>query len=434
MGDHIPCEVLVSIFLACRSSSAFDTDHGAMVISHVCRRWRDIALNDACEIWAILTIEVDLGRSMVLPLLYLDRSKYALLDLTFNANAFMCVGSLHLQWAVDILLSHIHRISELRIYTCHDLVLEQIFRALAGMVAPRLTTFQVVQQDEIYSNAQGLCILEGGSPMLKSVSMILALPILPMRNLTDIELAMINFHPPLSFRQMLNSSKDTLKTLKLSSVSFDPTEMTTDMGDPIVLPELRVFKISLPACGLQQVIPRYVSAPALHTLIVANCGGFALKDLFDGWAKHTMTSVEHLVVLDIRDLEVAHLAGGFNIIPNIRHLEVVHSDPSAWLSALTKGTMKKRGRGGRSEREKRERMALLHVGAETRLPWVKLAEVELRCPAEAHRVLEMLRTRASAGLPLKRLGYVRSVGKVDIGSQLKGLVQNGLQIVHCQEL
>lgn len=212
-----------------------------VTVTHVCRRWRDIA-TDNPFLWA--TIRIDSSKSSKLAELYLERSKARELEIAAVIRDAASPASF------GAVLPHLHK--------CRDLILSftgyapafATFHALMHANVPALRACEIlVETDTMYEPGQSTHLF-AGAPLLSSVKLdgISALGCrIPFKFLTKLELKLSHFGRKLflwQFASILQEASPILEYLTLEGIiiDFHPDHDLT----PIQLPALTTLELRLP--------------------------------------------------------------------------------------------------------------------------------------------------------------------------------------------
>jgi hypothetical protein len=167
--SRIPNEILTEIFGHMKGSyGANDIPH-VMVVSHVTRHWRNVALGSP-SLWDTIRMSTA-NDSLDLPIAFLTRSKPCTLNITLEIPEDAPMSGLQL---IPILIPHFDHIRHL-VIECGDneLVVQRLVESFLDFQAPSLEHFEISldlgnSQDSLLWNGRTR-IFTGGTPILSSV-------------------------------------------------------------------------------------------------------------------------------------------------------------------------------------------------------------------------------------------------------------------------
>ncbi|KAJ8455133.1 hypothetical protein ONZ45_g19041 [Pleurotus djamor] len=140
--SRLPTEILASIFKVVALSEGFSRGslkktnlrHGRLVITHVCKRWRDIAITNP-QIWCI--VYTSMRRELAQ--LFVERSRSLSLYIATDLNT-----SRHSEDTIKYLLTHSTRIWRLEMWNCPPEAVE----GLTQLKAPMLKQVSLTVDDD----------------------------------------------------------------------------------------------------------------------------------------------------------------------------------------------------------------------------------------------------------------------------------------------
>lgn len=375
-------DVLADIFKECiYPKCIFDYDKMAtfclprgvpfeIMVSHVCRRWRHVAINLAA-LWS--NIYVMPFQSPDLLETYLERSQKRLLDIVLSPNRHGQAGKEEdssLALSLTMLISHVERWRLFSIYSCSYRTIKEIVTAIRRLSAPKLVHFDVsLWENEHQSNLSSPdfafdgAIFMGGAPCLSyfqciAVSIRSCWPTLPLQALTSLRLDTCSFDDshghhsaaPLTrhqFHQLL-TSVPSLRNLKLGGLIFKPEENTEPLV--IVLSQLvsADFDFDLDDKYTRDVMST-ISSPALTSMAFGDMPAQVIDAFVDAtkqsqnWLKYP--KLTRLEFNDIYFLPHIHLNSHFvDALPTITHISfrsctVVVLEALAELDSRAEGTV-----------------------------------------------------------------------------------------------
>lgn len=261
------------------SSSELESDLPFQVlVSHVCKRWRYIAIETPTLWTSINFLE---GPPFVKSQVWIDRSKQLPIDIEIDCPALDGDGIPHtfsiidLSSALDIIIPHVHRWKKLDVSVCNYEYMYFVMERLSECkAAPQLELIDFCHYEDCDDSdhfkppslIQSFAPFNGNAPKLKhaafwGVHILWSIPLL--HNLVDIELAYhtMDVRPSWDdFSRMLKESpRLEALTLTLSGPAGSPTDWSQD---PIQLP-------SLVELSLAYHTPEYIS-PLLRLLHMPN--------------------------------------------------------------------------------------------------------------------------------------------------------------------
>jgi hypothetical protein len=288
----LPTEILEQIFSVARPSSPFQRKGYAVIISHVTRRWRHVALGVAC-LWT--DIYIWLGARDACLISYLERSSNHLIDLKIDLNTNLYrdtwLGALRPQLA--IISSQIARSRSLIVDVTHKNRLHYVLVHLCRLEVQRLEALDIRFRGASY-HERGMYILNGGAPVLSSlavrgISGLSCTP--PLAAVTRLHLG--TTRPKLDLGQLYQvlTSMPSLKTLYLAAdgVSFWQPETSWPF---IRIPTLTSLTIAYPAWHYE-----YNSQLYKH-LVTPNLESLAIEGLTAGFPAIHWDDNKQSVILD----------------------------------------------------------------------------------------------------------------------------------------
>jgi F-box-like len=170
---RLPSDLLIAIFQEVWRSSRNYNRHSIpspIVLSHVCRLWRDVAL-DAAALWTDIRI-YDGRADQIRPYyeMYFERSKSSLLDVSYHSYTAVNGTSV-----ISFVLPHISRVRRLTIMLENDFLLSSIMTLFTDVAAPHLESLGLFLLDKVYSSRslenKSLQLFNGGAARLRSVQL-----------------------------------------------------------------------------------------------------------------------------------------------------------------------------------------------------------------------------------------------------------------------
>jgi hypothetical protein len=163
----LPTEILEEIFRIARPSIPHQRRGYAVILSHVTRRWRNIALCTAC-LWT--DIYIWLGARDACLASYLERSSNHRLDVKVDLNAHCGDGFLDdLRHQLQIIISQIARLRSLTVDVARIDHLDYVLQSLHGLHVPCLEALHMrFRGGSNYSLRRH--VLTGGAPVLSSLT------------------------------------------------------------------------------------------------------------------------------------------------------------------------------------------------------------------------------------------------------------------------
>ncbi|KAG1876639.1 hypothetical protein DFJ58DRAFT_740861 [Suillus subalutaceus] len=253
----LPPEVLVNIFIYFVEEGNFKIYTGIprrggapilMIVTHVCRHWRQVAL-ECPSLWTF--IDIDCLSAPWVPIM-LERSKKAALVVIYNEP------SSPEYWPLVQLLSQLPRIKVLKLCT-FSIVVDLILDCLSSEPAPLLQIFnyKVLGNHDPRISVRPISdsIFQGRAPLLRSVELAECAFILTSHvfsGLQTLDLRQIGPSPHLTLSQLHSALKRMpdleLLTLFLSSRISEDTELF----DQVPLTRLR--RIVLNGCAIRTAV------------------------------------------------------------------------------------------------------------------------------------------------------------------------------------
>ncbi|KAF7976484.1 hypothetical protein HWV62_6267 [Athelia sp. TMB] len=257
--SSLPNEILSLIFEAAKHPK----EHNEVIISHVTRRWRNVALSTP-RLWnGIRRIVGDKQDERLTA--YFERSKAVPVDFTVN------VGEKSVAQVRRFIDLHAERIRSLSITSLSEHACHQLLQCLAPQYAPCLESFAL--EGRVSPSSRALQIFTGGAPALTAVRIQQMKPSLcmpPLLSLTALSLDCSHLSSPrdaCDIRDMVEAS-GSLVHLELK-VSYATMIWPADVE--ITTPTLHTLLIEGYESAARQISSLLVavSAPALRTLKVS---------------------------------------------------------------------------------------------------------------------------------------------------------------------
>ncbi|KDQ63913.1 hypothetical protein JAAARDRAFT_187313 [Jaapia argillacea MUCL 33604] len=332
--EKLPPELLIAIFTIAVSTAAKRRDfRRAIYISHISRRWREVAIHTP-ELWMNISLNVCSRKRFALGRLYLDRSLPHPVDVFISANrrVYPKASASVFAEVVDLLLRHFHRCHSLHITALDMNDLVEITNFGSSMVVtPLLEMLEVTFQGHILRSLPLPISFRGGTPSLRHIRLDHVLlhwqsPLLA--NLTTLEIGRIapRHRPKYEELRDFFTKASSLRTLIVQSellrYSSDPhipvnslrslelagiyNESTLELAPQIYTPYLVSLAISInPAC------PQEIDAWYLFANLVR-----------DG-----PTRYPSLISLSLRDVPTDVLDTNFaDAFPTVTQLNITTSD------------------------------------------------------------------------------------------------------------
>jgi F-box-like len=334
--EELPTELLASIFEHGEISSRSLWDAGTdsweispfttpfpILVSHVCRLWRQIAVDTATLWLKIHTFDFPQSSNSKLARLYLERSKSCPLDITFVHK--YDAGNQSTQTRFMELLPSFGRWRVLTIITDDGEQMEQMLHLLEHIFPPLLETLQMSVIRPSFPIDDGrravrvpfeLPIFLRGASRLHTVRLrnVPGFVQPAFANLVAVTLIMLD-HEKYSFtrlRQFLDHVSQSLIYLRFELDELD-TESRRNLR-PVKLPVLRYLDIKF------SPILSLISAPALEKLSLACLNATDLITI----ANHSpFTSLRHLVLVDMDLACLTHQPHFFATFPHLTSLTFV---------------------------------------------------------------------------------------------------------------
>jgi hypothetical protein len=169
--SSLPNEILGEIFRYMKDSYNDDNIPDIVVVSHVTRHWRNVALSNP-SLWDTIRLDAS-DPSMDLPIAFLTRSKPCTLDITLGFPDDAPMSSLRM---LSVLIPHFGHIRRLVIQSGdNEHIVEQIVKSLVKFHVPSLERLEISlelgdSQDSALWRERSL-IFSSGAPLLSSVAL-----------------------------------------------------------------------------------------------------------------------------------------------------------------------------------------------------------------------------------------------------------------------
>jgi F-box-like len=394
----LPTEILEQIFSVARPSSPFQRKGYAVIISHVTRRWRHVALGVAC-LWT--DIYIWLGARDACLISYLERSSNHLLDLKIDLNTNLYrdtwLGALRPQLA--IISSQIARSRSLIVDVTHKNRLHYVLVHLCRLEVQRLEALDIRFRGASY-HERGMYILNGGAPVLSSlavrgISGLSCTP--PLAAVTRLHLD--TTRPKLDLGQLYQvlTSMPSLKTLYLAAdgVSFWQPETSWPF---IRIPTLTSLTIAYPAWHYE-----YNSQLYKH-LVTPNLESLAIEGLTAGFPAIHWDDNKQSVILDDGTLVLIPPDPKY---PRLRSLAVATFDMGSDVFVNLCKTLPKVDRVSFWHQQLNTTLPLLEDFEELPLLWPDLRHITV-FPITYHNIdalRDVVSSRIRSGHPLHSIGH-----------------------------
>jgi F-box-like len=331
---RLPPEVLIAIFLQVELSSY---DYGPfgipppVILSHVCRLWRDIAL-DSATLWTDIRIYDDHAyyQSHRYYEMYFERSKSSPIDVSY----YHFRTSLHATDAISHILLHITRIRRLTIMmTRYNKFFLSVMALFKQVSAPCLESFRL-SLTYPYKADEGLKIgpmplFTGGAALLRSVQL-KGFPCLVQPQFTQLtsftfRMPIYNMGPRLpQFLGILNNFTQTLIRLSVDLGSSDSGRNYPSF--PCVeLPLLESLRLS------ESDILHSLHTPRLRSLYMKNVDCRTFIKRCSSWELSTLESLQ-LDTLDLSYLSKTAVVRGLPLLTELMFWNCKYED--VFLSLL----------------------------------------------------------------------------------------------------
>jgi len=248
---RLPYELLAAVFEeGVRSSLPRFSEHSIpfpIIVSHVCRLWRDTAL-DCATLWTDVFIDDNrMADTYQIFRLYLARSKSILIDVRCHWHTFTCDDPPFKATITDI-LSHIGRVRHLSMVQQSETVFLPVMDILRDVAAPRLESLLIFlpyqnHPDEDHPQADSLPLFTRGAPLLRSI-IFTEVPYIvqpQFTRLTSFSLRIQTHHNKITLREFLDflsNISQTLINLRVWGVCLQ-ISLTEPNLSPVELPQLQ---------------------------------------------------------------------------------------------------------------------------------------------------------------------------------------------------
>lgn len=337
-----------------------------IVVSHVSRRWRYVAINLAA-LWS--NIYIVPFQSLKLLEIYLARSQQRLLDIAFSLDGYGPAtdqDDSSLTLSLTRLISHVERWRLISIHSCSYRTIEEIVTAVRELSAPELVHFNIslwVNEHQSNLSSPELAfegsIFMGGAPCLSyfqciAISIGSCWPPLPLHALTHLRLDTCSFDDishsaiPLTrnqFQQLL-TSVPALTNLRLRGLIFEPEEGAEPWA--IVLSQLVSLDFDFDQNDqYTRNVMSAISSPALTSIAFGNMPVEVVNAFVEAtnisqyWPKYP--TLTHLQFSDVYLPHRIHLNSYFvDALPTITHISF-RSCTFDVLAALAKADSRAEG-------------------------------------------------------------------------------------------
>ncbi|CAL1701802.1 unnamed protein product [Somion occarium] len=228
------------------------TPNTAVEISHVCRRWRILAL-ETSALWSRICLMGDEGLDYVKAYLQRSQSRPFTVVLNFYEYANDRLWSEYrttewLNWRpyLELIFPQVHRLQGLAIFTCHSEVIQGVVGFLHNVPAPRLEYLQICKavnplDRRAGDNAHPTFILAAPTlTHLRTTNVVLPYPFSITIGLRELYISFAATQRPLSHTdlQSLFSASPALQKLTLGCTPF-LRNATDGAAPPLCAPALR---------------------------------------------------------------------------------------------------------------------------------------------------------------------------------------------------
>lgn len=274
--SKIPVEIIGLIFEHATHSDK-DIKRTEVILSHVCRHWRAVALNTA-TLWTSMAIDMSKHISPATFLItgtriltYLARSKFLLIDVWLNiAGTQLSYHRIHL---MDALVNHVARWRRLTVLTNSESQTFLVSRMLGDRYTPNLESVTVRLDSPVTNNdpiSLDPLVFRNGAPMLSYLSLDVSssriyLP--PLQNVTTLLLSAAVYQPP-CFTFKTFCTLLCLPLLEALSLHQDicGSPLDSDVLGNLSLPNLRHLRLD--ASPVITNLLMYFNAPNLESLVI----------------------------------------------------------------------------------------------------------------------------------------------------------------------
>ena len=418
--DQLPAELLAHIFLIGVRDQQYEGVEPFvpfnLVVSSVCRRWRNIALMFPL-LWQRITMRE--SEPYRWTQLCLERTKQCPLDIALwlESEDGEVFGADHMSQVMDILQPHVNRWRTFGLAADDFQPLHYFFSRLATCHAPILETLHLYNNCPFYMDT----ILDGSHPFivlppdiaprltsLKLCRVHLKWDVFPFANLNHLELLFHRRQAQYTIPQLVQilSASPTLETLvfRASGPFYSPVELGRST-DSLTLPSLRTFRISRFSDPNQVAfLTRLIRAPNLESLTITDFDVadfssvlFSLGQPSVGYPSVIHLRIEHINVPDRRARKDAFIAL-FTALNRVAHLSLNAYEPCEDIFASLENPPPSSASKSASE------MPALLLPL---LATLQVTEVE-----ELSRVKSFISTRQSRGFPMQKL-ILNCLGELD---------------------
>ncbi|KIO20827.1 hypothetical protein M407DRAFT_29538 [Tulasnella calospora MUT 4182] len=169
---ELPYDLVHVVFLLCWDQEDERLRHFPVVASHVCRLWRQYALENP-NFWTSLTFETRLPEIDKYST-WLSRSKDVRFDLTIGSQPFEGASIKHAKNIMRLIIPHVQRMRSIRVKRVPPKIRQLIFDRLDEVNCPSLVTLLIEKESYIFATlAQSRWkfrpFAKGGAPQLKEI-------------------------------------------------------------------------------------------------------------------------------------------------------------------------------------------------------------------------------------------------------------------------
>lgn len=309
--------------------------HFPILASHVCRFWRNAALN-AATLWTDVEIsDIRLPVQRVRARVYFQRSKSSLLNIKYLAiNTSAGTIDALTKVVLNDLTPAIARVRHLTIFAENESVLHPALAVLSNLTAPCLESIRISLPDRHKRDVGNVVLpvdfplFTGGAPLLRRVQLN-SIPCFSKRSfggLTSLSFRMPNFQriELQSFLDILDLVSKKLVELTISVEYFMLPEYAQRPTSPIVLPELKSLHL-----GKATNLP-FPNTPCLENLHLEDVDEATMTVFY---SRCTSSALTTLLSLKLEDMDLTRFkveAAALHSLPLVTTLELwnCHDDYS----------------------------------------------------------------------------------------------------------
>jgi hypothetical protein len=315
--SSLPNELLSAVFEALASDMSPTSPPIEIVLSHVSRRFRRIAMNTR-QLWTRINVSLDTPFDMVVA--YLERSGTRPFELRFDIAMYPDSGSVSdSEFDLDVLLynnsqwktimSYMTRCRQLSMVSNQPEIIHDMVKNLHAIKAPLLESIQIQCYD--LENAPYLdfhtTIIDGGAPALTSIliegwGLHQCLP--PLTSITSLTLLRATWLMEWTdFRDIVGGLL-ALTCLVIGDIFYNNL-IPDNFESTIVLPSLKSLRIyaNHDSCPLADQILLATSAPALEILVLICVLEQDLEDISQSLNSDRFPRLRYLSILSDHEYE-----------------------------------------------------------------------------------------------------------------------------------